>query len=998
MMKLQALLTLVFSIASISFSSTANAVPTPQSLKVTGLDYSHPGGISHEPSDTLSVELTLKNTGDQPINLSQARWKVTLSRERMIEPRNFREARFQDVETVEIADDLGLTDQLVPGDETAFRVSFDPGRYGFFFIQFSPDGTDESWVRLCGMAVVRPPVQGPRPLSYYQADGILLNPDAKALILNRYGIKKFRTSQRLSPERNPDGSYDWSPVDRVMEAAERNDLLAQATLMPVAFFDPPTLGDQRITYFQGKKWNSIVPRENLGPVDQPGTFAHYVQTLLSRYDNLIESAIIRNEPWEGGSISNWHATSAYMREALDHARQVIDELDADVKLLGTDSIDNTIDQVAIAHQIELLDGITHHPYGTKFRDTHAPAQAAGWGLNVYDNESWLAPEDMSIVAGNTMKLASGYRLMHSVKTPGTIPVLNNNPRELVSPRPIGQPIGTWLHFVEDTEYAEELLPDTLPHVHLLRGRPGAEEKHVAALFGRVKLYGHRAHNEAVGDEVFPQLRGNGSLRLSDPDRTLRVFDMFGNELPRETDEITLTLDEYPYYLTSTRGYDDLKAKLLKLKADYDDAGVELAMQDMTQRLASKPEVRVHVANRVPSTQTVNLELVAPEGWAFEESMASVTLAPGEKRVIAFKPIQTRPSPLNGYEFTVKATTEGGTRELTETLRVAVFEKGTPTIDGKLDEWAKLGAVPTYMSGEPIEVDYQQQMWFPTLNLQGRDTNDVWARFAGMWDENYFYIGAEVFDPTPGSPRLFQTDAMALTHAAPHDEMYWTFAIPGWGHGTPDDQKMDGLKIAFDVLPVGQKEDPLFPKDAQARMDTRFHRIGPDYEYDLYLGQPMELAESYSAVLARHLKRLENPSDKKYRSRNPPFEAPVFRPVGEPVEQVWRRIAPGVPRHRFYPFSPRWDKDQGPVETAKIKIVRDGDFIRYEAAIPWSELDRVAPELGREVKFAYFIWDRNDLALNWAKDRSIAGGAIQLLIPFKEVTAIETPWRFIDDHQ
>jgi hypothetical protein len=82
---------------------------------------------------------------------------------------------------------------------------------------------------------------------------------------------------------------------------------------------------------------------------------------------------------------------------------------------------------------------------------------------------------------------------------------------------------------------------------------GYQEKHAAVLFGRVKLYGHRAHNDAVGDEVFPQLFGNGSLTIADADRSLRVFDMFGNEVSRSSDTISLPLDEHPYYVTSDAG-------------------------------------------------------------------------------------------------------------------------------------------------------------------------------------------------------------------------------------------------------------------------------------------------------------------------------------------------------------------------------------------------------------------------------------------------------------
>jgi hypothetical protein len=985
-------------LAFMTISANAAAPKKPDTpLKVTGLQYSHPAGISHDPTEQLSVKVTVRNIGKKEVDLTQAASKVTLSRERMTAPRDYKNPRFEDTETLEIELVQSLPSSLAPGAAADLHVSFDPEKYGYFFIQLDPEGDDQDWLRLAGAAVVRKPAESLKPDSYFQVEGISPNPEAMAEIMGRYGFKKIRNSQRLSPNINSDGSYDWSPVDRVMEAASRHQLSTQMPLMPVAFFEPPMIGGKPITYFRGNKWNAISPRENLGPADKPGTYAHYVKTLLSRYGDSIESAIIRNEPWEGGSISNWHASSAYMRDALRIAREVIDDLGSDVQLHGTDSIDNTIDQVAIAGEINLLDGITHHPYGSKFRDTLAPAQAAGWGLSIYDNESWLAPEDMSIIAGNVMNLASGYRMMHSVKSAATMPALNNKESEVVTPRPIGQPLSTWIYFIDDTEHVEELHRETMPHVHLFGGREGFEDKDVAVVFGRIKLYGHRAHKEAVGDEVFPSLRGDGSMTVHDPERTLRVYDMFGNEWPRESDVIEIKLDEYPYYITSTQGLADLRAKLERLEATYDDAGLELAMQDMTRPIGDQPPIRVHVANRLPLAQEVTLELIGPEGWSLNEPTKSLTLSAGEERVVEFQPTAVRASPINTYKFSVKASTEGGTRELSESLHVAVFEKGTPTIDGRLEDWEQLGAVPTYLSGEPIEVDYQQKMWFPTLNLQGRDDNEIWARVAGMWDEQYFYVAAEVFDPTVSIVRRFDDQPLALMHAAPHEDLYWKFIIPGWSLGTPDELRLDGLKIAFNVLPVGEKEDPLFSKEAQRKMDTRFHQIGPDYDYDLYLGQSMQLVDDYETVLARHLDRLENPPNEKYAGRFPPFETPEFEAVGEPIAQVWRRIAPGVPRHRFYPFSPRWEKDQGLVNKAKLTIVREGDMVRYEAAIPWSELDRVKPELDKQVNYSYFIWDRGDLALGWAKGRSIAKGAIQELIPFKGTDAIQTPWRFIDAH-
>ncbi len=987
-----AALCLVCSAPVLTAGPKQQAPPPP--LKVTQLEYSHPAGISYDPDAELTIKVTLRNQSGTKLDLSRAAWKLTLSRERMIAPRQFWHGRFQEVKVVRTGRAAEMPQALPAGATTTLSVGFKPGRYGFFFLKFDPAGDGKGWLRLCGCAVMRKPAAGQKPRTPYQAGGIFRNPEARAQILGRYGIKAIRCNARLAPQRQGD-AYDWAPVDRIMQALKKHDLMAQVALLPVGFFEPPKLGGKLITYYGGRKFNSIARREDLRPISRKGTFAHFVEQLLKRYADRTYMATIRNEPWEGGSISNWHATAAYMREVLTVAREVIDQMDLKGKVLlaGTDSIDNTVDQIAIARKTSLLDAVTHHPYGGKFRNAMAAAQPTGWGLATYDNESWISPEDMCIITVSTLQLAVGYRQVHPLHHPAAMPALGNHEKEILSPRPIGQVVGTWLHFVEDTDHSEELNPEALPHIHLFKAR-GKSDKHVGILFGRVKLYGHRAYTEGLVDEAFPQVQGNGQLTLLDPDGVIQVFDVFGNAVKRQADGFVLPLNAYPFYLVSANGYADLKAKLARADIRYDDAGVQLALKDLTLPLSELPPVRVRVSNCIRRRQRVTVSVKGPAGWAIKSSPKTVTLAGGAATWLSFAVRQTRPNALNSYSFTVTAVTPGGKRELTERLHVAVFEKGTPTIDGDLSEWAQLGAVPTCLSGSPLEVDWQQKMWFPMAGIEARDENDVRVRFAGMWDARFFYIMAEVHDPTENYVPPASGGPLSLTHGKPFDYIYWKFAIPGWGLGGKD-RRLDGIKVAFNLFPVGEKEDPLFSREAQRRLDTRFHRIGPDYEYDLYLAQPMQLKHSYDRVRARHLQRLEDPPDKKYKKRRPPFEAPVFTPAGPPQPEVWRRVAPGVPRHRYYPFSPRWKKDQGVVPGARLAIVRKGDIVRYEAAIPWQELARVQPEVGKEVRFAWFVWDRNKLALDWARDRSVAAGAEQILIPFKKTAAIETPWRFID---
>ena len=85
------------------------------------------------------------------------------------------------------------------------------------------------------------------------------------------------------------------------------------------------------------------------------------------------------------------------------------------------------------------------------------------------------------------------------------------------------------------------------------------------------------------------------------------------------------------------------------------------------------------------------------------------------------------------------------------------------------------------------------------------------------------------------------------------------------------------------------------------------------------------------------------------------------------------MAPGIPRHNYFPFSPRAEKDQGVVPGAKL-IVRYQDGVwRYRAAIPWSELSLVKPlaQAGKPVAFTFLCKNRGGTALDWNRERSVS---------------------------
>ncbi len=77
-------------------------------------------------------------------------------------------------------------------------------------------------------------------------------------------------------------------------------------------------------------------------------------------------------------------------------------------------------------------------------------------------------------------------------------------------------------------------------------------------------------------------------------------------------------------------------------------------------------------------------------------------------------------------------------------------------------------------------------------------------------------------------------------------------------------------------------------------------------------------------------------------------------------EVWRMLVPDMPRKHFYPRQPKSPFD-GAVDSAKLKVVRKGNTLYYECAIPWSEMPDVkkAIDAGSPVKFSARV--NNDTA-------------------------------------
>ena len=147
---------------------------------------------------------------------------------------------------------------------------------------------------------------------------------------------------------------------------------------------------------------------------------------------------------------------------------------------------------------------------------------------------------------------------------------------------------------------------------------------------------------------------------------------------------------------------------------------------------------------------------------------------------------------------------------------------------------------------------------------------------------------------------------------------------------PSGNDHDNVQIAFNVLPDAEKPLLPFPRGTMPHF-----MVYADTDYEFALN-------------------------------------PVAPEYGGGTE-VWRLLAPGMPRKHFYPRQPKAPRDGGPVKNAKLVMRRDGNLRIVEAAIPWHEIPRVKDRLdqGKTIRFTYRVNDNKGPALELAAGRSVS---------------------------
>jgi len=455
----------------------------------------------------------------------------------------------------------------------------------------------------------------------------------------------------------------------------------------------------------------------------------------------------------------------------------------------------------------------------------------------------------------------------------------------------------------------------------------------------------------------------GTLTIDNADGLLRFYDLAGNPAYAGKKAVTVPMSIFPTYITCAKG-PKAAAERLGAAAIEGKRPVEILPLDFAARLAAGVPLRVKLHNCLNRPIQGTLAVTAPAAIRLATGQQQVTLDAGETKTLAFAIASARPSSTNAYPFAFAFRSKAGNADHREVLNAAIIPKGTKTIDGSLDDWHGVPGV-TVVAGAQ-EAELPELLRRPWLELRDKQPDGTLAEFKLAWDDSFLYLAARVHDPTPQSdlPSFAARDEDAFFHSAASDqrEPYKTFLkkYPGRSFAevpyvyarSPETFipfRRDRLHVALDVTDGWHDLAPTTD-----RVPYGFHAVpDTDYEYALYLCQGGK-------------------------------------------SELWRHLAPGVPRIHDFPRQPRGKRTTGIVPGAKHAVKLEGNTYTYEAAIPRAELADLELQAGTTVGIMLRAGNNKGPHADFGRDKAITKVNGLTLHPYWErCTNCAVRWTLVD---
>jgi hypothetical protein len=571
--------------------------------------------------------------------------------------------------------------------------------------------------------------------------------------------------------------------------------------------------------------------------------------------------------------------------------------------------------------------------------------------------------------------------------------------EFQMPNPVALASNVFNVFITGKPFQRILFHEHLPWAFQF----GEGREAVVVFFGKLLVTGGSDIQDVLWWQL--QLGEGGTMAIDNADGRLELYDIAGNREFNGQREVTVPMDHLAHYIRSPKGGVKLIEQRLKAARIEGVRPVEIIARDFTAPVdAPGATLKVTVHNLLNRPIRGTLTVAPPAGIRLRADGAPVQLADGQSATFAFELAEAKPSPTNTYPFSFVFTSDAGKADWKETLHALVARKGTRKVDGNLDDWASdLGVL---VDAKLQKVDPTAAAWMPFLAAKDAQPDGSFGELKLAWDERFLYVAARVNDPTdyPGHLRLEKWD----------EEQYFRSAR--------DDAICETLR-PFEKLVMANMRDSKVAEQMKA---------DPQYaEYERFLNEHPDAKQAVYSTAARvyfEAKR-RNPNAtfadatyvyKKVPWHDQPWAGDVLqfgidvlngyyydmRPDTDRVPygfhampdtdyeyaayacadggaELWRLLAPGMPRAHHYPRQPRARFDQGVVPGGQCVVRREGKVTAYELAIPWTELSRWIPRAGQTFGFTFRINNNQGPALLFGAGKSVTKSNGLTLHPYWE---------------
>ncbi|MGD0091455.1 MAG: hypothetical protein ABSE73_16170 [Planctomycetota bacterium] len=832
-----------------------------------------------------------------------------------------------------------------------------PETYGCYVITIAPNGKDPQF--LCSLLRAIKPVAGFHTDVPMMAEGASFleggkdeksrkDPDAqraRLAILTRLGVKVVRWEFGGMRGMKQDGAMDWKDLDLPFQLLEEAQLKLCVTLGAVPYWAMPFSG----------------PTPAISPAMQDHTPD---PKYLEAYGNWVEAFCRRF--WKNGTGTLWAI------ECWNEPWETEDKF-----LTGEDR----------AEWMQRIDAISDHYVMPP--NNYGAMVARKWGKEVFETETWGASTEMLMYQFVTQFLACGDTMINPMQAPMMCYNTPGHPDEYRFPKPAALAANALNFFLTGRPFQRMLFLQHVPFAFQFGKDPDA----VVILLGRL-----RPNLSAFGggnrDSLWWQLnlRQGGTITIDNPDGKLEFYDMAGNRAFQDRQAVTLPLDLQAHYIRAPKDGMALIEARLKAARIEGLRPVEIIAHDFGAPVDSgAAQVRVTVHNLLNRPATGALRLAPPEGFALASNLVQVQLGAGETKDFTVAITKGVPSPVNMYELSYDFASDCGLADWKETLHVLLAKKSTKTIDGNLDDWNDDYGVLVRSTGQ--KVDATLQAWQPFNKFAELQPDGSFAELKAAWDDRFFYIAARVNSPAagPGHIRVAKWDENKYFHSAEDDA--FCEALQQYEEFFRND-----LKNADNVKRL--EKDPKWPEfqkllqdrpevqeainsgmlgfyfqHKQAKRPISWASAPHVYKKDFFPDGPLggDLLQVAFDVIPGYAHQ-ELASDVDHLPEgfhcmpDTDYEYSAYL-CSDGGAELWRLLAPGVPRGHYMPRQARSKIDQGPVEGGQCVVKRNGKITSYELAIPWSELKEWHPQAGQTFGFTFKVNSSKGPALFFGENKS-----------------------------